>query len=139
MKKLFYLPALMAAYMILTAGSCKRDDDSTNPSNPSVPGSGWRISLYMEPGENKTQDYNGYVFGFSSDGSMTAVRNSQTTTGTWQQFQNDGLNRFRIMLNTSDNKLSDLNHSWVLVSKNDALISLRDDNTSSNEQLQFSK
>ena len=144
MKKLFYIPALMVSYLITTAASCQHDDNSNpTPANPVVnttpAGSGWRVSLFNERSENKTNDYTGYTFEFASSGTMTAVRNGQTTNGTWRQFRNDGLDRFEIQLSTTDNNLQELNDDWVIVSKSDALISLKDDNPTSNEQLQFSK
>lgn len=142
MKKLLFLATFAAGWMTITAASCKHDDNNNNPSgggNTTTPGSGWRVSLFNERTENKTNDYSGYSFDFAANGSMTAVRNSQNTTGTWRQFQDDGVTKFEIQLSTTDHDLQELNDDWVLVSKTDNLISLQDDNSSSNEQLQFSK
>lgn len=129
--------------MSLTAASCKHDDNSNNPSaggsNTSTPGGGWRLSRFSERNEDKTGHYSGYSFEFSANGSLTATRNSLNTSGTWRQFQDDGLTKFEIQLSTTDHDLQELNDDWVLVSKTDGLISLQDDNSSSNEQLQFSK
>lgn len=141
MKNLLFIPLLLVSYLVLTSSSCKHDDKDLTPGNPTTgtPGSGWRVSLYSEPGENKTSDYNGYTFDFTATGAMTAAGNGQNVSGTWRQFKNDGVTKFEIDLSTSDDDLKDLNHAWVLVGRSDVLISLADDNALSNEVLQFSK
>lgn len=137
---------LIISISIFIFSSCKTENNNVNPSSPTstsintnTPGTGWRLSLYSERNENKTSHYNSYTFSFSTDGSMTAEANGQVTTGTWKQYSDDGITKFAINLNTSDNDLMDLNDDWALVSKSDNFISLQDDNSSKNEQLQFSK
>jgi hypothetical protein len=139
MKKLLFIAAMLMSYTVLTSSSCNHNDNNPTPANTTTPGPGWRVSAFTEPGEDKTGDYTGYVFDFASGGALTAVRNGQTTSGTWEQSSSNGVPGFEISLSTSDNKLSKLNHRWVLVNKTDVLIDLRDDNVSSYEMLKFSK
>jgi len=141
MKKMLQKSILLLCLSLSTV-SCEHDKNSVQPAgSPStnIPGSGWKISLYTEPGENKTSDYTGYIFEFGANGAMTAVHDGQSTTGTWRQYQDDGVTKFEIALNTADKDLEDLNDDWVIVTKSDSVISLKDDNDSKNEELQFSK
>ncbi|MEZ5018113.1 MAG: hypothetical protein R2800_13725 [Flavipsychrobacter sp.] len=141
MKKILHIAIVAIGYIILTSSSCKKDDDNVNPSNSSniTPGSGWHVSLFSEQSENKTSNYSEYSFDFATDGSMSAQGSGQVVTGTWKQYQDDGITKFAISLNTTNNNLLELNDDWALVSKDEKFISLKDDNSSKNEQLQFSK
>lgn len=145
MKSVLYSIALCISCLCLTFSSCKKtDDNSVNPNNNSgissnTPGANWKVSLFTEPDENKTHNYSGYTFDFNSDGGVSANRNGQTTPGTWRQYSDDGVTKFQITLNTTDRDLTELNDDWVVVSKSNTFISLKDDNAASNEQLQFSK
>jgi hypothetical protein len=140
MKKLAYILCMMFTYFTLTSSSCNNDDNNNvAPINTTTPGSGWKVTLFSEPGENKTSHFSGYSFEFATNGSVSAVKNGLTINGTWLQYQNNGVTKFTISLNTTDKDLSELNDDWVLVSKSDTFISLKDDNSAKNEQLQFSK
>jgi hypothetical protein len=150
MKKISYFICLTISFFILKSSSCSHDSTDVNPSNststqtpstPSntIPGAGWHVSLFSEISENKTSHFTGYTFDFATSGTVTATKGSQSVSGTWKQYQNDGITKFAIILNTTDKDLSDLNDDWALVSKSDNLISLKNDNSSKNEQLQFSK
>lgn len=146
MKKLFYVIYILFSFAAVTFSSCNKDDNSSlNPSGSgsqgtsATPGTGWRVSLFSERNDNKTSHYTGYTFTFSSDGKMSADRNGQSITGTWSQYQDDGITKFAINLSTTDGDLLELNDDWALVNKTDDFISLADDNSSKNEQLQFSK
>lgn len=144
MKKLILMPLLLA---VLTT-SCQNKnnvnpDDKGNNNSGSVSGtvtSGtWRVSYFYDNDKEETSDYNGYSFSFNSDKTLTATRSSVITTGTWNETTDDGLPRLVINLNTSDDKLIELNDDWVIDSKTSNEIKLKDDNASSNEQLHFTK
>jgi hypothetical protein len=120
--------------------SCKHGNDDPAPVvNTNTPGSGWRVTRFTEPGEDKTNDYNGYVFEYASNGTATVTGNGQSSTGNWSQSVRDGLNRFNIQIGSTDKKIEKLNHDWVLQTKSDSFISMTDDNASSDEHLEFSK
>jgi len=140
MKNLIILISCFA----LTFTSCTKDDKTTvTPTGSTIsaatPGTGWSVTLFTEPGENKTSNYTGYTFDFAADGTMTAVKGGVTVTGTWRQYPDDGKTKFAITLSTTDIRLMELNDAWELVSKSASFISLKDDNSTSNEQLQFTK
>ncbi len=144
MKKILSFLGLIACFFVLTSESCKHDDNSNiTPSTSSsisttTPGAGWKLTLLSEGSDNKTSHFSGYTFDFAANGTMTAS-GSQSATGTWRQYQDDGVTKFEITLVTTDKNMAELNDDWVLVSKSETFISLKDDNAAKNELLQFSK
>lgn len=134
----------MAGFVILTSAGCQHDATNVTPSsnNPTIvtgtPTGKWTITTYLDNGRNEAGDFSGYSFAFDGSGSMTAEKNGQTTTGSWQENSNDGLQKFRITLNTNDNKLSKLNHNWVINAKTESEINLKDDDASG-ETLSFTR
>jgi hypothetical protein len=150
MKKLSHILYVVISCIVLTSTSCTHDTNlnaapanttgsSGTGSNAQTPGSGWRVTLFSETSENKTSHFSGYQFDFAANGTISATGNGQTVTGAWSQYQDDGVTKLAISLNTTDKDLSELNDDWVLISKSDTFISLKDDNSAKNEQLQFSK
>ncbi len=139
MKKLI----ILFSCFLLTLNSCTHDDNKTiapvGSFSTATPGTGWSITLFSEPGENKTSHFSGYTFSFAADGTMSATKSGAAVTGTWKQYLDDGITRFAISLSTADKDLLELTDDWALVSKSDNLISLKNDNSTKNEQLQFSK
>lgn len=139
MRKLLLSAAAISSFILLTSAGCQHDNTNVTPDQQTgTPSGKWTISLYMDSGKNETSDYTGYSFEFSSGGTITAERSGQVTSGTWNENTDDSKQKFRIVLNTSDNKLSKLNHNWLLTTKNETLIALKDDN-SEGEELHFSK
>jgi len=144
MKKISSFIGLIVCMLVLTSASCKHDDNSSvTPSTTSgisttTPGTGWKLTLLSENSDNKTSHFNGCIFDFAASGTMTVAGNL-SATGTWRQYQDDGVTKFEINLSTTDKDMAELNDDWVLVSKSETFISLKDDNSSKNEVLQFSK
>lgn len=141
MKRVLFSAGALMIYLTCSSSGCKHDDNSAvTPSNtttttPTTTGK-WKVSYYFDK-KDETSDYSGYVFEFNSDRTMTAGNNGVNTTGTWGERTDDGKQKFTIALNSTDSKLLELNDDWVIESKTDAEIKLKDDNNS--EQLQFKK
>jgi hypothetical protein len=109
---------------------------TNNPStNPSIGGT-WKVSYYFDNGKDETSDFNGYLFEFQSDGVLVAKFSGQTVRGTWSE--NTSSNKFIINISGND-RLDDTTDDWLIISKTATSIQLKDDNTSKNEQLHFSK
>lgn len=142
MKKLLWAPALLA---VLATGCQNKTNTSVTPGGNSNSVSGtvtsgkWTISYFFDNDKEETSDYSGYSFEFKTDKTLSATRSGTTTTGTWSEITDDGLLRLVIMLNTTDDKLTELNDDWVIESKTDSQIKLKDDNPDRNEQLHFNK
>jgi hypothetical protein len=118
--------------------SCQKSDNSTSGSNNGNPSQGtWRITLFSESGTDKTSDFDGYTFVFGSDGVLTVQRGAISKTGSWNQSSN-----FSIDLgeNSDSNKpQGEITGSWKIVSITSTEIKLTDDNTPSQETLNFAK
>jgi hypothetical protein len=123
--------------ILFIASSCTRSLD--NPADIAASGT-WRVTLFTDSGNNETSDFAGYTFTFNSGGSLTAVKNSVSQTGSWSV--NTSSSKFNIDLGpkTDTNKpLGELTDDWKIISTSDTEIKLTDDNVSSSEFLTFSK
>ncbi|HEY9178064.1 MAG TPA: hypothetical protein VIN07_10250 [Flavipsychrobacter sp.] len=142
MKKILWAPVLMA---ILATGCQNKTSTNVTPGGNNNSTSGivtsgkWQVSYFYDNDKDETTDYSGYTFEFNSDKTLVATRNSTSTSGTWNETTDDGLPRLVIALNTADEKLKELNDDWVVESKTDNQIKLKDDNPDRNEQLHFNK
>ena len=100
----------------------------------------WRVTLFTDSGNDETTDFSGYSFTFSNGGTITALKNGVSKTGTWSV--NTSSNKFIIDLGTKDNTnkpLGELTDDWKILSASSTEIRLGDDNTASNEFLTFTK
>jgi len=96
----------------------------------------WRISSYIDSGQDETNDFNGYTFTFNNDGTLMATKSTDTVMGVWSvtdssnsqddSNSNDDLD-FNISFSVSTtNVLDELIDDWDIVSHNDITISLID-------------
>lgn len=142
MNKRFFIPVICA---LVLSGCSHPDSNNVTPAanntqqNNIVTTGKWVVSYYYDNDKDETSDYTGYTFEFGSDNTITATKNGQSTTGTWSRKTDDNLPRFVIALNTSDKELSELNDDWVIDAETENQMKLKDDNTTKNEQLHFTK
>lgn len=124
--------------------SCGDDDsDSDNNQNSAdqtiaIAQTGtWRITSFIDSGDDETSDFNGYVFTFNEDGSLVAVNGNDTVTGIWSvtddsssSSDDDGNSSdddFNIFFPVPEsNDFEDLNDDWDIVSVSSTVISLID-------------
>lgn len=124
----------------ITLISCSTDDsnNSGNGNSGSIESSEeitqtgtWRVTNFIDSGNNETSDFNGFVFTFASSGTLTASNGTITYNGTWSitnssSSSSDDLD-FNIFFNVSeDNDFEDLNDDWDIVSISDNKIDLID-------------
>ena len=124
----------------ITFTSCSTDDsdNSSNDNSGSIENSEdiaqtgtWRVTNFIDSGDNETSDFNGYNFTFTSNGTLTASNGTTTYNGTWSitdssSSSSDDLD-FNIFFNVpSDNDFEDLNDDWDIVSITDNKIDLID-------------
>ncbi|TBM98382.1 hypothetical protein EYD45_16525, partial [Hyunsoonleella flava] len=92
MKKRFYFSLLVILCFTLTFSACSNNDDDGDVNDNSeqiaqventVESGTWRITNFIDSGENETSDFTGYNFSFNSDGSLVATNGTDTLTGTW--------------------------------------------------------
>jgi hypothetical protein len=82
-KKLF----IAGTFLLFVLSSCQKEDNSLVPSNAEaskiVQQGTWRVSQYIDCGEDETYHFSGYTITFDSLGVFTAVNNSITIIGSW--------------------------------------------------------
>jgi hypothetical protein len=139
--KLFSI--LTLALSVLT--SCKNDDNSNSNETSAdqvieiAQNGTWRISSFIDSGNNETSHFNGYIFTFNTDGTLVAVKGNTTVEGSWSVTDNsnnsstddDGNSTndddFNIFFPVPEsNDFEDLNDDWDIVSVNTTTISLTD-------------
>lgn len=93
----------------------------------------WRITNYVDSGQNRTADFAGYDFTFEASGTLTATDGVDTKTGTWSvtddssSSSNDDDIDFNIFFSVPDtDDFEDLNDDWDFVSYFNNQIALRD-------------
>ncbi|RFN60418.1 hypothetical protein DZ858_00665 [Marixanthomonas ophiurae] len=97
----------------------------------------WRITQFIDSGDDETSDFNGFVFTFNSNGTVITNRGELSVSGTWSV--NDSSNSsddddgssddvdFNLFFNVPEtNDFEDLNDDWDLVSATNLKIELID-------------
>lgn len=138
---------LTLAFLLMLWSCSKSADDNIMPSasdnkTEQVAGE-WIVTYYFDNNKDETNNYNGYSFTFTSNGTVTANSVSGSFTGSWRignSGSDDDNSSSRFVITISGNKqMDDLTDDWVIVSISDTEISLRDDNPANMEALKFSE
>jgi len=126
---------LLLIVLILGLFSCDLDGNgSSSSSNISVAeltedlvqNSGLRVVQFIEDGKDETSDYSGFIFNFSSDGNVTASRNSQVISGTYRVFRDDGETELS-MIFPANSFLNEFTDDWYFRGKTNNRITFEDD------------
>jgi len=130
---------LTATFLLLAiCFACSSDDDSNdNNSNTNsaeqvaqIAESGtWRISSFIDSGQDETSDFNGYTFTFNNDGTLVASNGTNTIEGSWSVMDDNSNDSSDDDGNSTDdddfiinfpvpesNDFEDLNDDWDIVS-----------------------
>src|SRR5690606_28275209 len=145
MKNGFFYSMLIMLSLTLMSSTCSTDDDDGGPNNNqniaeienTAEDGTWRITNFVDSGQNETNDFSGYNFTFASDGTLTATNGSNTLTGTWSvtddsnSNDDDGSSNDDVDFNISfpvpdSNDFEDLNDDWDIVSYTSTTIELID-------------
>ena len=135
MKKMFVFLGLCS---IVFAGCTKEDSPASVAS--AVTNGTWRVTHFSERTNNETSDFTGYTFTFQSNGKVLAAKNGVIKEGNWSESTSSQKLVIDLGADTDANKpLGELTDDWVIVSKTETKINLADDNSTSNELLEFTK
>lgn len=85
----------------------------------------WFVANYNDSGVDETDDYNGYVLDFNSDGTVIATNGSETVSGSWDAFLDNAELKLMINFGTAI-PLGEFSDDWDVVSFTNTNISLRD-------------
>ena len=72
---------VVAGLFMMAFASCKKDDNSSSPSSSMVTQGQWKVTLFSENGVVETSKFSNYVFTFTSNGTVSAVRSGSTVNG----------------------------------------------------------
>lgn len=144
MKKYIFKSLFLAALCAGTFFSCSEDDDSSSVNGNininnviNTAGSGsWRITSFIDSGNDETNHFTNYHFTFDDNGVLTAdnTTNDIFHSGTWSVTNSDNSNDdspndsdidFNIAFN-SPTDFIDLNDDWDIASVTANKISLVD-------------
>ena len=127
MKNTFFIPTILLCLAgLFSLASCSNDDSSddnsvTNVQNTVQAGT-WRITSFIDSGDDETNHFNGFSFTFAGNNVLTASNGTSTYTGTWS-IDDDNSNddsiddlHFNILFNLS-NDFEDLNEDWHFISR----------------------
>lgn len=131
---------LILILALFTSCSNNNDDDLVFTAGQVATSGTWRVTLFTDSGNNETSDYTGYNFTFNTDGTLTVVKGAVTKTGTWSFVSSSS--KFNIDLGPkldANKPFGELTDDWKILSTSPTEIRLSDDNSSSNEQLTFTK
>lgn len=118
--------------------SCSDDDNDGNGSEQTkdriednLSSGTWRISKFIDSGDDETADFNGFDFAFGENGVLTADNGNTEYTGTWSitKSSSDDNSSNDLELNIFfdlTNQFEDLNDDWDFISESATRIELID-------------
>ncbi len=132
--------------------ACTKDDVNNIPEAQeiriTVQSGNWRLTKMIDSGIDETTDFTGYIFTFSENGILTAVRENNTQTGRWsvinERDSDDSKDdiEFNISFAVPEtNDFDELNDDWDIISISETTIELidRDDDGEPSDFLTFQR
>ncbi|WP_046745919.1 hypothetical protein [Kordia zhangzhouensis] len=143
MKTRLYLFFLVMLSFSLMSTTCENDDDAIMDNSQVIAEitdiaetNTWRITSYIDSGQDETTDFTNYTFTFEAGGTVTASNGTNQVTGTWSVTDSSNSNDdsssdddidFNISFNvTTSSVFFDLNDDWDIVTYSSTTISLQD-------------
>lgn len=88
MKTRIFRMALLTLSVSLMSAMCSSDDDGDSNNNSQeiaqieneVESGTWRVSSFIDSGQDETNDFTGYNFTFDANGTLTATNGNTTYT-----------------------------------------------------------
>jgi len=140
MKNRILVATILTLSLILT--SCSSDETMTIDNTAlikqiedNVASGTWKITSYVDSGQDETNDYTGYNFEFNANGILSASNGTTIINGTWSvtddddnsndDSSNDNDIDFNILFNSPPN-FEELSDDWDVVSTGNSKIELID-------------
>ena len=135
MKTLFF-KSLLVFILIFTISSCSNDDDDnsnsdTNQTNieNTVQDGTWRVTKFIDSGDDETNNFNGYAFTFNNNNSLIAENGNTTNNGSWSitdsNSSDDSIDDLDFNISfTSPPDFEELTEDWDIISRTDTKIEL---------------
>jgi hypothetical protein len=131
---LFFSSLLLCLAGIIALTSCSNSSDPVLNNTPigvqnTVQTGSWRITSFVDKGNDETSHFSGYTFNFGSNSVLTSTNGSSSFTGTWSITDNNSNDdnisdlHFNIQFNLT-NDFKSLNEDWQMVSRTSTRIEL---------------
>jgi hypothetical protein len=134
MRKPILLTAFKAAVILYFAACANVEDYTVSKSvTPVVTRGNWKVNLYMDANNDKTNDFAGYLFAFSSNGDVKATKNGNDVNGNW--YEDNISKRVVINLGNTDPMLVNLNDAWNINDVTTTNVSLENEDLQKPERL----
>lgn len=110
--------------------SCSRDNSTTPVITPAyvsnvVTSGNWRVTLYVDSGQDETSHFSGYNFVFASGGSVVATKNGTSVSGTWSTLLDDSQTKLVLNFATPADFI-EISDDWHVIEQTANLIRLED-------------
>ena len=112
--------------LLMIVASCKKDDNSSSTSsiNSTIQQGKWKVTSFIDSGNDETNHYSNYEFQFNSDGTVTAIKTGSIVNGTWSNGSDDSQQKLYLIFSTTP--FDELNDDWHITSQSASQIKLED-------------
>jgi hypothetical protein len=125
--------SLLSCLVMAGLTACDEDDDDYAPASEmeeKLQQDSWRITEFVDDGQDETNDYNSVVLTFADNGNLSATASgSMSTQGSWLTRVDDGQRELWIQLQGSEFWL-ELNEDWYLLRETTDQMEFYDDDSS---------
>jgi len=108
---------------------------STVSATPQITKGTWKVKLFTDAGNDRTETFEHYVLTFDPTGKIVALNGSEKVTGNWAE--DDISKRITINLDTHDAVLVRLNSSWEISMIGDDGLSFKNTQNPSKDKFQI--
>ncbi len=135
--KISILKTVLLLVVVFTISSCSSDDDNSTSNTlqdiieETIQAGNWRVTKFIDSGDDETSNFSGYTFTFNSDSTLLATNGTNTHNGTWSitdsNSGDDSLDdlHFNIFFTTPDD-FEELTDDWDVLSRTNSKIELID-------------
>ncbi|TCJ13816.1 hypothetical protein EPD60_11590 [Flaviaesturariibacter flavus] len=85
----------------------------------------WRITNFVDQGQDETNHFSGYNFTFNSSGTVTATNGAVNASGNWGAQYDDGVSKLILFFNAPFD-FQDLSDDWKVVESSNTRLRLQD-------------
>ncbi len=135
MKSLFF-KCILVFVLFFSFSSCSNDDDDnsnsdTNQTNieNTVQAGTWRVTNFIDSGDDETNNFSGYTFTFNASNSLVAENGNTTNNGSWSitdsNSSDDSMDDLDFNISfASPQDFEELSEDWDIISRIDTKIEL---------------
>jgi hypothetical protein len=123
------LKGMLIFVFSLSLLGCKQDDpivpNSTSAFSNVLKNGTWRVSYYLDDGQDETTNFTGFAFQFANDNVLNATKNNTVISGTWSMGIDDSIVKLLLNFSTPPD-FESLSGDWKVSTYNSTQIQLTD-------------